>query len=96
MGPLFGVLLAAIFPFRSHISGLLLGSLFSVILVSWFRPELPLILESLDCKTLANIVKASRPGLASEWFFPLNAALTLGCGILAGLIFGSSEGESST
>jgi len=95
-GPLLGVLLAAIFPFRSHISGLLLGSLFSVILVSWFRPELPLILESLDFKSLADAVKASRPRWASEWFFPVNAALTLGCGMLAGLIFGSGDVDSST
>lgn len=85
-GPLLGVLLAAIFPIRSHLWGLLLGVFFSVVLVSWFRPELPLILELLEFKGLAEWVVYSRPAWASEWFFPLNAGLTLACGILSGMV----------
>ena len=29
--------------------------------------------------------------LASEWFFPLNACLTLGCGLLGGLLAGPAN-----
>ncbi|NWK54038.1 hypothetical protein HW115_00320 [Verrucomicrobiaceae bacterium N1E253] len=86
-GPLLGVLLAALCPIRSHLTGLLLGTFCSVCLVAWFRPELPLVLEMLDFEYLADKVKDSRPGLASEWFFPLNAALTFGFGILSGWLF---------
>ena len=93
-GPLLGVLLAAVSPIRSHIGGLLLGVFLSVILVSWFRPELPLVLAALDFKTLGDAVIASRPQWASEWFFPLNAGLTLICGILGGLLAGESKGDS--
>jgi len=93
-GPLLGVLLAAVSPIRSHIGGLLLVVFLSVILVSWFRPELPLVLAALDFKTLGDAVIASRPQWASEWFFPLNAGLTLICGILGGLLAGESKGDS--
>lgn len=87
-GPLLGVLLAAVLPIRSHLSGLVLGAVFSVLLVSWFRPELPLILELIHLESLAESIVASRPKLASEWFFPINASLTLICGVLSGLILG--------
>lgn len=93
-GPLLGVLLAAVFPIRSHIGGLVLGVIFSVVLVAWFRPELPLILDALDFKQLGETIIASRPQWASEWFFPLNAGLTLGCGILGGLLAGEVKRDS--
>lgn len=84
-GPLLGVLLAAILPLRSHISGLLIGTCVSVLLVSWFRPELPQLLEMGGLKSWASAVIDSRPALTSEWFFPLNASLTLVCGVVSGL-----------
>ena len=83
-GPLLGVLLAALVPMRSNIKGLLVGTVCSVLLVSWFRPELPLILESMNLKELGQSIVDSRPKLASEWFFPINAGLTLLCGLVFG------------
>ncbi|MDC0088014.1 hypothetical protein OAI07_00570 [Akkermansiaceae bacterium] len=83
-GPLLGVLLAALIPYRINITGLLFGTICSVLLVSWFRPELPLILESLNMKEFSQAVIESRPELASEWFFPINASLTLLCGLVFG------------
>ncbi len=85
-GPLLGVLLAAILPVRVSTPGLLLGTLVSIMLVAWTRPELIQLLNALDLKELADQVVASRINLASEWFFPVNAGLTLICGLLGGLI----------
>jgi len=83
-GPLLGVLLAAIIPLRSDTLGLIVGTVLSVLLVSWFRPELPMLIEFSGFKELAERIVITRPKLASEWFFPLNASLTLACGLLVG------------
>ncbi|MGJ8677785.1 MAG: sodium:solute symporter family transporter [Akkermansiaceae bacterium] len=83
-GPLLGVLIAAILPYRSSTRGLVVGTICSVLLVSWFRPELPLLLESLGDGSLAEWVINSRPQWASEWFFPINASLTLLCSLAFG------------
>jgi len=88
-GPLLGILLAAILPVRTHLWGLLVGVVCSVFLVSWFRPEIPSLLIALDYKQLADAFVASRPALASEWFFPLNAMITLVCGMIGGFFFSS-------
>lgn len=85
-GPLLGILLAAIFIPKARFSGLLIGTLLSIAFVAWFRPELPLILEALGNTEAATAVTTSRPGLASEWFFPINAAITLCCGYLTTLV----------
>ena len=85
-GPLLGVLLAAIVPWRVNTVGLIVGTFLSILLVAWFRPELLLLLNAGGMESLALAFKESRPGLASEWFFPLNALLTLGCGLLGGLL----------
>jgi len=89
-GPLLGVLAAAILPLRVSTKGLILGTIISVLLVSWFRPELPLLLDSIGLAAWAQQVIVLRPELTSEWFFPLNASMTLLCGWLGGLL-GSSE-----
>jgi len=81
-GPLLGILLAAILPFKTNTPGLVIGSVLSVLFVFYFRNESVLIFNSLDMKGFAAFIKTSRPSLASEWFFPLNAALTLVCGII--------------
>ena len=89
-GPLLGVLAAAILPLRVSTKGLILGTIISVLLVSWFRPELPLLLDSIGLAAWAQQVIVLRPELTSEWFFPLNASITLLCGWLGSLL-GSSE-----
>ncbi|MFK7909042.1 MAG: hypothetical protein AB8F34_00410 [Akkermansiaceae bacterium] len=90
-GPLLGVLLAAILPLRASTMGLIVGTCMSVLLVSWFRPELPLILNLCGLEGMELMVVESRPTLASEWFFPLNAILTLICGLVGGLFESESE-----
>lgn len=91
-GPILGILLAAIIPLRVSTVGLLVGTCLSILLVLWFRPEIILLVEFFDLKEidflsiedLSKSIKDSRPKLASEWFFPVNALITL----FLGLIFG--------
>jgi len=90
-GPLLGVLAAAILPIKVETKGLIAGTIISVLLVSWFRPELPLILGAVGLTSFADLLVSCRPNLSSEWFFPLNASLTLYGGWLAGR-FGLSRG----
>ena len=90
-GPLLGVLAAAILPIKVETKGLIAGTIISVLLVSWFRPELPLILGAVGLTSFADLLLSCRPNLSSEWFFPLNASLTLCGGWLAGR-FGLSRG----
>lgn len=90
-GPLLGVLAAAILPLKVETKGLIAGTIISVLLVSWFRPELPLILGAVGLTSFADLLVSCRPNLSSEWFFPLNASLTLCGGWLVGR-FGLSRG----
>ncbi len=84
-GPLMGVLLAALVPWRTSGIGLMVGTCLSILLVAYFRPELVSILEMMGAKEFAANLIESRPKLASEWFFPLNAGITFLCGYLGGL-----------
>lgn len=89
-GPLLGVLMAALLPWKSSTSGLIVGTVMSVLLVAWFRPELMIILQSVEMSDFAQTLVESRPKLASEWFFPLNAAITYLFGCL-GFLFTSKS-----
>lgn len=85
-GPLLGILLAALLPLRTNFTGLLVGTCLSMSLVAWFRPELISLLDIANLKHWGEVVVESRPKLASEWFFPLNALLTLVAGVIGGAI----------
>lgn len=91
-GPLLGVLIAALLPWKSSTTGLIAGTVMSVLLVAWFRPELMVILDQLGMSNFAEFLKSSRPKLASEWFFPLNAAITYFCGLIGGFLAGRGKG----
>ena len=94
-GPLLGVLLAALIPWRTSCKGLIVGTLCSICLVAFFRPELGQVLEWLRMDSVGATLAdwKGKVKLASEWFFPLNACLTLGCGLLGGLL-SKQENES--
>ena len=85
-GPLLGVLLAALIPWRVSGLGLVVGSCLSILLVAYFRPEVVSILDIAGLEDLAKALVDSRPKYASEWFFPVNALVTLSFGLLGGLI----------
>lgn len=93
-GPLLGVLLAAIFlKGRNFAPGLIVGSLLSVGFVAWFRPEILIFFEQIKLPEVAGWIKGSVPKLASEWFFPINAALTFLCGWIGSLLSSESNSE---
>jgi SSS family transporter len=89
--PLLGVLLAAILPGRKSVAGLFVGTALSILLVLWTRPELGQLLGWM--KVEWSWLEASRPKIASEWFFPLNALLTLACGYAGALFTGVASGR---
>lgn len=79
-GPLLGILLAAILPGRKSFTGIVVGTIVSILIVLWVRPELPRLLEALGFAT--SWLDESRPQVAFPWFYPINALLTLGCAYL--------------
>ncbi len=79
-GPLLGVLLAAILPGQKSLRGIILGTVVSILVVAWLRPELPRLLESMGLAT--QWLSDTRPQIAFPWFYPINALLTLGCAYL--------------
>ena len=76
-GPLLGILLAAIIPGRRSLNGLIAGTIVSVLIVAWVRPELRQLLASLGGDVFADALLASRPQIADPWFYPINTAITL-------------------
>ena len=74
-GPLLGVLLAAILPGRKSLVGIIVGTVVSILIVLWVRPEFPRLLDSLGLATAW--LDASRPQIAFPWFYPINAIITL-------------------
>jgi Na+/proline symporter len=75
-GPLLGILLAAIVPGRRSFVGIILGTLLSMAVVTWMRPELLRALEAMSVPT--EWVRAHQPKIAFPWFYPLTALLTFG------------------
>ena len=75
-GPLLGILLAAIVPGRRSFVGIVVGTLLSVAMVAWMRPELPRLLEAFSAST--DWIKDHQPKIAFPWFYPLTAVLTFG------------------
>jgi len=75
-GPLLGVLLAAILPGKKSLVGIVVGTIVSILIVLWVRPELPRLLETFGFAT--KWLEESRPQIAFPWFYPINALITLG------------------
>jgi len=87
-GPLLGILAASLIPLRSSFWGILLGSILSILLVAIYRPELPNLLDFIGISSLADTLRENNAPFTSSWFFPINALITLGCGLLLGLTKG--------
>ncbi len=76
-GPLLGILIAAILPGRRSLNGLFAGTIVSILVVAWVRPELRQLLAALGADELAAALLKSRPQIADPWFYPINTAITL-------------------
>lgn len=87
-GPLLGILLAAILPGQRSLYGLITGVIISVLVVAWVRPELPQFLAWLGADAFAITITETSPKIASPWFYPINAAITLlgACLPLGGMV----------
>jgi SSS family transporter len=79
-GPLLGILLAAILPGKKSLRGIILGTILSILVVLWVRPELPRLLGGFGIDS--GWLDLSRPRIAFPWFYPINALVTLGCAYL--------------
>ena len=101
-GPLLGMFLAAIFPWRhSSLRGLTIGFIISFITVLYFRTDLYIVMINFDVITPAKAASFHGVRLAENggveawlnhaWLWPVTTAITLGCGILFGRPMESSK-----
>jgi SSS family transporter len=82
-GPMLGAFLLALSPLRRDIRGIIIGSVLSILLVLWVRPDLYNILAGAGFLTAEQAV-AARPKVNFAWLYPVTCLLTLACGVLFG------------
>lgn len=82
-GPLLGAFLLAISPIRRDIRGIWIGSIASILLVLYVRPDLYNMLAGLGMITPEQALEW-RPKITFAWLYPVTCLLTLGCGIFFG------------
>lgn len=82
-GPLLGAFLLAISPIRRDIRGVWIGSILSILLVLYIRPDIYNLLATFGVITMDQAA-ALRPKISFAWMYPVTCLLTLGCGILFG------------
>jgi SSS family transporter len=82
-GPLLGAFLLALSPLRRDIRGIVIGSVLSILLVLWVRPDLYNLLSASGVITAEQAMQW-RPRINFAWLYPVTCLLTLGCGILFG------------
>jgi Na+/proline symporter len=82
-GPLLGAFLLALSPVRKDIRGIWIGTILSILLTLWARPDLYNLLASFGVLTIDQ-ASAMRPSFTFAWLFPITCLLTLGCGYLFG------------
>jgi len=82
-GPLLGAFLLAMSPIRRDIRGIWIGTILSILLVLWVRPDVYNILAVFHLIT-PEAAEAFRPKMNFAWLYPITCLLTLGCGILFG------------
>lgn len=82
-GPMLGAFLLALSPLRRDIRGIVIGSILSILLVLWVRPDLYNFLSVMGVIT-PDQAALWRPRVNFAWLYPATCLLTLGCGILFG------------
>jgi hypothetical protein len=68
---------------RRNIRGIVIGTIISVLLVMWARPDLYNILAALGAITPEQAA-AWRPKINFAWLYPITCLITLACGIALG------------
>ncbi|MBE2178954.1 MAG: hypothetical protein IAE97_00585 [Chthoniobacterales bacterium] len=82
-GPMLGAFLLALSPVRRDIRGIVIGSVLSILLVLWVRPDVYNILAAFDVITPEQAA-AARPKINFAWLYPVTCLITLGCGVVFG------------
>ncbi len=82
-GPMLGAFLLALSPLKRDIRGIVIGSVISVLLVLWVRPDLYNIMASLGFLSPEQ-AEAARPKVNFAWLYPVTCLITLGCGVAFG------------
>jgi Na+/proline symporter len=82
-GPMLAAFLLALSPLRRDIRGIVIGTIISVLLVLWARPDLYNILAALGAITTEQAA-AWRPKINFAWLYPITCLITLACGIALG------------
>jgi SSS family transporter len=82
-GPMLAAFLLALSPLRRDIRGIVIGTIISVLLVLWARPDLYNILAALGAITTEQAA-AWRPKINFAWLYPVTCLITLACGIALG------------
>lgn len=82
-GPLLGAFLLALSPLRRDIRGLAIGTVISILLVLWIRPDLYNILATFGVIT-PGAAEAIRPKLNFAWLYPITCFITFACGVAFG------------
>jgi len=82
-GPLLGAFLLALLPGKFSIRGIWLGTVLSIALTLWVRPDLYNLLAAFDFITPEQAVEL-RPKISFAWLYPITCLLTFGCGVLFG------------
>ncbi|MBJ7391327.1 MAG: hypothetical protein JHC85_07180 [Chthoniobacterales bacterium] len=75
--------LLALSPLRRDIRGVIIGTVISILLVLWARPDFYNILAALGAITTEEAA-AWRPKINFAWLYPIACLLTLSCGIVLG------------
>lgn len=91
-GPLLGILVLAIAPWPKSTAGIVTGAALSILVAAWALPDLYNLLTAfgwMDEKTVQNL----RPKIHFAWFYPINAVITVACGVLGGVLGGKSGSE---
>jgi solute:Na+ symporter, SSS family len=82
-GPMLGAFLLALSPVRRNIRGVIIGTVASILLVLWVRPDIYNILAHFEVLSLEE-AGAIRPKINFAWLYPVTCLITLACGVLLG------------
>lgn len=91
-GPLLGVLVLAIAPWPKSTTGIIVGAVLSVSAAAWALPDVYNLLTAMNWMEEETAV-ALRPKIHFAWFFPINAVITVVCGVIGGLLSGNIGNE---
>ena len=89
-GPLLGVLVLAIAPWPKHTAGIVVGAALSIAVAAWALPDIYNLLTAFGWIEESEIGKF-KPKIHFAWFYPINAVITVVCGVVGGIVAGTGR-----